>query len=356
MDHPWHLSHSWELLKNPNIDWHYIMNTYRKWSWTIRGSEFPGKWIPYYEKGKYDLAVLHLDQSCIDPALGKSRLFREVNSVIKDIPKVVIMHGTPMYEGFTEDLVINGGKVKRPKSQEFVFWQGIKDLVGDMPMIVNSHRAKERWGWGDVIWHGLDPNEWWDLEKEPRVITTISPAGMSDIYYGRKFLGSVRSILENEYGIKHVWMMVDYIPEQDCARVHKNAFDSYRNFVGRSLIYFNPTMDSPMPRARTEAMMSGACVVTTAHHDADKFIKSGQNGFIVPPDARATAKLIADLVYKYPKEAAAIGQKGKQTAIETFHVDRFSNDWNNFIGKVMDGYSGKDQQKETPKVFEGEAI
>lgn len=344
VDHCWHLAHSWELLKNPGIEWYYLLNSYRKWEWTIRGSDFPGNWIPYYEPGKYDVAILHLDQSCVDPRLGKARLFNEVNATITDIPKIVIMHGTPMLDGYTEDFVINGGQMKRKDSQEFETWKGIKELVGDMPMIVNSHRAKERWGWGEVIWHGLDPNEWWDLPKEPRVVTYISPAGMSDEYYGRRFLGSVRSILKEEFGIQHQWTTVDYVPELDAKRYHKNAFDAYRNWVGRSLIYFDPTFDSPMPRSRAEAMMSGSCLVTVNNHDVDRFIKSGENGFIVPRDAYATAKLLADLIYKYPKETAAIGQAGKKTAQELFHVDRFGNDWVNFIDKVKAGYSGKDQR------------
>lgn len=347
MDHPWHLGHSFELLKNPEIEWHYLLNTYRKWEWTIRGTDFPGIWEPYYESGKYDVAILHLDQSCIDPRLGKSRLFREINRAITDIPKIVIMHGTPMYEGYSEAFVLNGGEIKRPNSDKYENWQGIKELVGDMPMIVNSYRAKERWGWGEVIIHGLDPNEWWDLPKEPRVVTVISPAGMSDEYYGRKYLETVREILSHDYGIKHQWVLIDYIPEQDCRRYHRNAFDAYRNFIGRSLIYFDPTGDSPMPRARTEAMMSGACLVTVANHDVERFIRSGENGFVVPRDAYATAKVIAEMIYQYPKETAAIGQRGRETAKELFHIDRFNKDWISFIDKVKAGYTGKDQREES---------
>ena len=329
------------------------MNTYRKWPWTIRGSELPAKWVPYYEKGKYDMAVLHLDQSCINPAFGKSRLFRELNKTIKDIPKVIIMHGTPMLEGYTEDMVLNGGKVKIPGTDKFEHWEGIKELIGDIPMIVNSHKAKERWGWGDVIWHGIEPDDWWDLPKEPRVIMQVTPAGMSESYYGRRFAESVRSILNEDYGIKLVWITVDYIPEQDTSRVHKSAFDAYRDFVGRSLVYFNPTGDSPMPRSRSEAMLAGCCVVTTINHDVDKFIEPGVNGFIVPRDAFATSKLIADLIYKNPKEAEAIGQAGKQTAKEVFSMERYSNDWHELIKKVLNGYTGKDQKRLTPEAYEG---
>ncbi len=349
IDHPWHLAHSWDLLKNKELEWHYLLNTFRRWEWTIRGSDFPGIWEPYYEKGKYDVAIFHLDQSCIDPKLGKSRLFRETMDSITDIPKIIIMHGTPMYEGFNEDLVLNGGEVtKIGKDNQEVkeYWKGIKELVGDIPMIVNSYRAKERWGWGEVIWHGMNPDEWWDLPKEPRIVTSVSPAGMSNEYYGRPFLQSVREILSHDYGINHQWVIVDYIPEQDTKRYHKNAFDAYRNFIGRSLIYLDPTGDSPMPRARTEAMLSGACLVTCANHDVERYIDSGKNGFIVPRDAYATASLLADLIYEHPKETAAIGQAGKATAIEKFHVDRFSKDWVNFIEKVIGGYTGKDQRKE----------
>lgn len=353
LDHSWHLAHSWELLKNPGIEWSYLLNSYRKWSWTIRGADFPAKWVPYYEKGKYDLAILHLDQSCINSNLGKAKLFREVNNAITDIPKIIIMHGTPMYEGYTEDFVLNGGEVKKKNSEIYEYWQGIKDMVGDIPMIVNSHRAKERWGWGDVIWHGMDPNEWWDLPKEPRVVTSISPAGMSEEYYGRRFLESVRSFLRMDYGINHQWIMVDYIPEQDCAKHHHNAFDAYRNFIGRSLIYLNPTGDSPMPRARTEAMHSGCCVITTPFHDEDKFIDPGVNGFLIPKDAKATAKLIADLIYKYPGKAAEIGQQGKKTAHELFNIDRFNQEWMAFIDKVMNGYSGRDQKRLEPNIKKG---
>lgn len=344
LDHPWHLAHSYDLLKNPNIEWSYLLNTYRKWEWTIRGKKLEelASWVPYYEKGKYDLALMHLDQSCINPRLGKSKLFHEVNGTVQDIPKILIQHGTPMLDGYSEDMVLNGGEIKRDKSEQYEYWKGIKELSAGMPVVVNSYKAKERWGFGEVIWHGMDPDEWWyDLPKEPRVVSYVAPAGMSDEYYGRPFLQTVRSILKEEYGIHHQWITLEYTPEFDVKRYHKNAFDAYRNFLGRSLIFLDPTTDSPMPRSRTEAMMSGCCLITTSNHDVDKYIESGVNGFIVPRDAAATAKLIADLIYLHPKEAAEIGQRGRQTAVEKFHIDRFNQDWVNLIEKTIKEYHGK---------------
>ena len=61
---------------------------------------FNVNWVDHYEPGKYDFALIHLDQQCMDEPLwqrGKGSLFRELNEVITDIPKIVINHGTPYY-------------------------------------------------------------------------------------------------------------------------------------------------------------------------------------------------------------------------------------------------------------------
>jgi hypothetical protein len=46
-------------------------------------------------------------------------------------------------------------------------------------MVVNSHTAAsdKEWGFGHPIVHGMDPGEWFDLPKEPRIFTALSPAG-----------------------------------------------------------------------------------------------------------------------------------------------------------------------------------
>ena len=44
-------------------------------------------------------------------------------------------------------------------------------------------------------------------------------------------------------------------------------------------IYFNPTLRSPMPRSRGEAMLCGLATVNADSHDVDRFIENGMNGF-----------------------------------------------------------------------------
>lgn len=315
--HPWHLAHQYELSKIPFLDWSWLVQYKRPYSVQARGDFMGGRWVTDYETGKYDVAILHLDQQCIEDQLwlrGKGSLYRELNEVIKDIPKVVIMHGTTYYpEKFSRDQIV----------------ERVKEIVGDNTMVTNSRQCAKDFGFGNPIIHGLDPAEWKDLPKEPRVVTMISPGGL-DKYYDREFLDAIREeLLERD--IHHCHITVDW---------QARDWPDYVNFMGRSLIYINPCMDSPMPRARTEAMLSGACVLTTPWQDAGDFIKHGENGFIigdantgVPRNPKAVADLVEFLLDNYSL-AVKVGQKGKQTALELFSVANYHRQWKELLEKV----------------------
>lgn len=238
----------------------------------------------------------------------------ELNNLIQDIPKIVINHMTPFHDKYDSPYVI-----------EF-----IRKLIGNNYMVTNTYEAAKQWGFGYPIIHGLDPDEWWDLPKEPRCITVLSPAGMEKAYR-RIFLRTVARYLE-EMGIVFFWVGVD---------TKFNTFDSYREFLGHSLVYFNPTWQSPRPRARTEAMLSGCCVVTTPYQDADTFIKDGINGFLtskatikdprIMDNPEFTAKLIKRLILDEPDKAIKVGQEGKKTARELFNSQKFAEQWEKFL-------------------------
>lgn len=307
-NHPWHLAHQYELKKLPFIEWEYLYQFKRPYSEKSRG-DFINEWVTHYEEGKYDFALLHIDQQCVEDAIwerGKGSLYRELNELITDIPKVVIMHGTNYYpEKFSREHIN----------------ERIREMVGDNIMVTNSKQAAKDLGFGTPIWHGIDPNEWLDLPKEPRVVTMISPAGL-DKYYDRVFLEAVKEELL-ERGINHCHITVDW---------QAKDWDDYKNFLGRSLLYFNPTMDSPMPRSRTEAMLSGCCVLTTPTQDADLFIQDGHNGFLVKRNPEWVANKIEYLMNNYEK-AIEIGQRGKETAKKTFSVERYQQDWYALLDK-----------------------
>lgn len=335
-----HLSNQYEQLKlaeHYDVEFTWLINNVRKWNrYSPRPMPKHLKWVTHYQPGKYDVAILHLDQQAADPLIGKGQLYRQLNEVIQDIPKIVINHGTPMWdEQFTEELVVNGGVVQSSKGPREI--DGIKKIVGDNFMIVNSYDAVKRWGWGYPLIHGMDADEWWDLPKEPRATVMVSPGGL-DKYYNRQLLTYIKARVKELTGLDVYHITVNYKCQD---------WDDYRQFIGKSLIYINPTLDSPMPRSRTEAMLSGCCVLTSRYHGAKEFIEHGKEGFIVPDNPLLYAQTVAELIDSHYQEAVEIGQAGKKKALKLFNGDRYRKDLYNIITQVA---SGK------PPVWNGEKV
>ena len=308
--HPWHLAHQYELSKIPFIEWTWLRQYKRPYTDKARG-DFMINWVDSYEEGKYDVALLHLDQQCVEDQIwerGKGTLYRELNEVIQDIPKIVLMHGTTYYpEKFSRDEII----------------ERVKEIVGDNTMVTNSEQTAKDFGFGTPIIHGMDPKEWNDNVKEIRAVTMISPAGL-DKYYDRSFLSAIKDRLL-EKGIMHCHITVDW---------QAKDWEDYKNFLGSSLIYIHPSKESCMPRARTEAMMSGCCVLTTPWHDIDKYIEDGVNGFIIPRNPDVVADLVVEL-FNDRKRAIEIGQRGKETILKELSVEKYQNEWKKLLEKVL---------------------
>lgn len=302
---PWHVAHQYELAKLFK-EYNLIMNHYREWGDVSRPMPANMKMVLEIKPGEYDMGILHVDQQVCDPNIGKGKLFREMKELFEAIklPYVIINHMTPFDDKLeTPELIAK-----------------MRELVGDTPMVTNSKTAALQWGWGQPIIHGMDIDEWWDLPKEPRVVTSLSTGGMATAYRRELLLMTIE--LLKEKGLNLVWIQAD----------HKcNSFEEYREFIGRSAIYFNPTWQSPMPRSRTEAMLSGACIVSTKHHDWSDYIKDGVNGFLIPDNPRAAANLLTELLTTGYKKALEVGQRGKQTARENFNIDRWGKDWEKFL-------------------------
>lgn len=325
---PWHLAHNNDLMLAlaDVADFYLLINYTRRWDNGVRQLPANAQWVTHFEKGKYDLAILHLDQQCSNPNLNKTKLTAHMKQTIKEIepelPVVFINHGTPVYPELYADGTKNTEYVSEQLKKE------IMDIVGDDYMIVNSHQSVKEWGKGKCILHGMGADEWiYTPEKEPRVATFISIAGIGDKYYNRQYLLEIIDYLKDKHGINLQW-----INTPGCF----NAKDikDYKEFMGKTLIYFNPTFASPMPRSRTEAMFSGCCIVTTPQHGADEFIKDGVNGFLVPHNnVEYTGELIARLLKDY-NLAKAIGAKGRETALEVFSRERYAKDWIEFLKEI----------------------
>jgi hypothetical protein len=325
---PWHVGHQFELIRLPFFkEYDFIINPYRTWGYQSRPFPDKAKWVTHYEKGKYDLAILHIDQqSMYDPERGeriaKGKIYTELRETIgNDIPIITINHMTPFHDDYESPYVVD--------------W--MKRVTAGTTMVCNSQEARRQWGWGEVIIHGMHTDEWYDLPKEPRAVTVLSPAGMNKAYR-RIFLTTVQRML-GEMGVPFTW-----VGTKGMGGKHFDNWDEYRDFLGRSLVFFMPTWQSPMPRARTEAALSGACVVTTPYHDADQYYKHGENGFLtsretirdprIMDNPETTAQLIKSLVLDNPDLALKIGREGKKMAQKEFSFERFTDQWGKLLTKL----------------------
>jgi len=310
----WHTAHQYRLMTSlPHCDFYYIRNRLRSWSHESRPEPKNLHYVDHYEEGKYDLAILHLDQQCLFDE-KKGTPYNMMNKAILDIPKIVINHGTPYYGDKEKQDIINL----------------MREKIGDNIMIVNSEQACKEWFGNKYIIHGVSGQEFKPAKnKKNRIIVTISPnyAGKEQDgwfeYYNRQFQLDVRE----KINIVHVGHDIKF-----------NTFLKYRKYLSESLIYFNPTTHSPMPRSRTEAMLSGCCVVSTGTHDWDKYIQNGVNGFLIDgKDVPGTIKLLKYLK-RNPAKTRKIGMAGRKTALEFFDPQRYSRDWKMLINQVLNNH------------------
>lgn len=72
-------------------------------------------------------------------------------------------------------------------------------------------------------------------------------------------------------------------------------------------------------------MMCGVIPVTTRNHDADMFIKHGDNGFLFDnaDEFTETIEYILRNELKWEKWS----KRARETARQTFHLDRYLQEW-----------------------------
>jgi len=156
---PWHIAHNWDLCNalKEDADFFFLNNYTRRWDEGIRPIPDNVSFVDYFEKGKYDFAILHVDQQCSNFGLNKAQLIQHMKKTIKEIepslPIIFINHGTPVYPEMYEDGNRNTNYVSKKLRKE------ILDIVGDDYMVVNSMQAKKDWGRGYPIIHGMNPSD-----------------------------------------------------------------------------------------------------------------------------------------------------------------------------------------------------
>lgn len=339
----WHCPHQYELYKSGH-EFHLVQDagTYftQVWSYDQRPIPPNAKFINLSDINikNYDLVLLHFDENIISykntnnvitSDWGKS--FKFMLECFSELPKIAICHGTPQFYGQYQQAYTSS------KLLEVIEEERLKlvNYLGNMQVICNSYQAEREWGFRNskVIWQGFDPTEFPSTTYKKGVLTLGKSMQEGPHYRGYALYQDVMKEFDKRF------MSSSLNVGEPSPLYSKNsnyyAHAKYQNYIdnirGYS-IYFNPTIRSPMPRSRGEAMMCGLVTVSANNHDVEMFIKNGINGFY----SNNPAELRDYLLYllKNPEQAQKIGKQGRLTAMDIFNHSKYLSSWEKIIQQM----------------------
>ncbi|MEO7404396.1 MAG: glycosyltransferase, partial [Burkholderiales bacterium] len=208
------------------------------------------------------------------------------------------------------------------------------DYLGDIHVVCNSYQAQAEWGFrrSSVIWHGFDPAEFPPATYERGIVSPLGPLVLSRPHYRGYFL--YRAIFEGHYDALRPETL--RVPEPHPTYQNNTyAFAKYRRYadeIRRYTVYLNPTIRSPMPRARGEPMMAGVITVSAANHDVERFIENGVDGFYSNDPEELRAHLY--FLLRNSEAARRIGAASRRKAMKVFHYQRYLGEWRALLGAV----------------------
>ncbi|HEY4481678.1 MAG TPA: glycosyltransferase, partial [Candidatus Brocadiaceae bacterium] len=339
----WHCPHQYELYKLP-YDFTLVTGLTdgftNNWGYEqrpLRGNACM-KHINDVNVAEYDLAILHFDENVLAPENTNGVISSDWGANFKwfiehlKIPIVAICHGTPQFYGqYTLDY--NGHDLMQVIEKERL---RLVDFLGDILVICNSYQAQSEWMFkkSKVIWHGFDPTEFPSALYNKGILTIGKTMKERPHYRGyyifqKTFENFPEELLPDSLSVPEPHVLYE-------ENTNLYAYVKFRNYVDnirQYSIYFNPTLRSPMPRCRGEAMVCGLAQVSTNTHDVELFIKNGQNGFYSNDPQELREYLL--YLLKNPDKCRKIGMAGRLLAMDIFNYDRYLFEWDETLSEVI---------------------
>ncbi|MEZ5854612.1 MAG: glycosyltransferase [Hyphomicrobiaceae bacterium] len=340
----WHSPHQYELYRSGH---EFTLVTGAgtslcdNWDWDKRPLPRNARFLPAERINlrDYDLAILHFDENVLHPDRCRGFVPSDWGQTLRwfmanvSLPKIAICHGTPQFAGqydcnYTAPDI---GEIDETARLELV------QLMRDVLVICNSHQALAEWGFhhAKTIWHGFSPHEFPQLGSGDRVLTMLGAALENRPHYnGLSVVQRIQHSLGNDVAItKLVVPQPDKNLLPDPHAFAEAKFRRYVRAVGSHGIYLNPTLRSPMPRSRGEAMMLGLVSLSMRNHDVDLFIRNGVNGFFAD-DANELAEHIRYLIQN-PSARERMAAASRQTALDLFNQDRYLAEWSKVFDEIV---------------------
>ncbi len=339
----WHVPHQYELYKLPhqfNLLRGLGTGFTQDWMYEQRPMPKNARFLPVekFDAREADLAILHFDENVLQPENCNGVIskdwgdnFRYFMREIKGIPKVAVCHGTPQFFGqYNPTYSGDDLGVAIESSRE-----ALVRYLGEVPVVCNSHQALREWGFKNarVIWQGFDPSEFYTTNYEGGVLTLGRAIKERPYYRGYKHYLRVCELLPQEYQPEYHTVPRPPLGISNSDRYARLKYEVYKDSLRQYSVYLNPTIRSPMPRSRGEAMMCGLVTVSATNHDVEMFIKNGWNGFYAET-AEEMAEQIRFLM-KNKNECRKIGERSRTTAADIFNHDRYLDAWQTLISEVV---------------------
>lgn len=338
----WHVPHQYELYKLPH---EFTLlndlgtNFTHVWEWEQRPK--PRNAILRAREEirikDYDLAILHFDENVLSPEMCNGVIspdwganFAWFMNEVKGMPKVAICHGTPQFIGqYRPDY--HGPDLGTPIEHTRAL---LVEYVGAMPVVCNSRQAAHEWGFKNsrVIWHGFDPTEFLLTSYSGGIVTLGKSMKERPYYRGYQHFTRVCELLPEDMRPSFHAVTQPRLFPRDSEIYARLKFESYKASLREYSVYFNPTLRSPMPRCRGEAMMSGLVSVSAANHDVQLFIKNGWNGFYADTSEELAEHLL--FLMRNKKACREIGARSRETAADLFNHDRYLRAWQSLLGDI----------------------
>lgn len=339
----WHVPHQYELYKLPH-DFTLISDLptgfTRSWEFEQRPKPTNATFRPLQSINPrdYDIAILHFDENVLAPENCNGVLSQDWGANFAwmlenatSIPMVAVCHGTPQFIGQyrSEYREPDLGRVIEASRQQLVA------ALGGIPVVCNSYQAQREWEFQNsrVIWHGFDPSEFQLTDYSGGVLSLGRAIRERPYYRGYDIFKTVSEKLVASEKPEHHYVRRPGLFTPGHEAYARLKFQAYRESIRKYSVYFNPTIRSPMPRSRGEAMMSGLVTVSTANHDVQLFIKNGWNGFYSD-----SADELAEFISFLMRNRAALGQMGRRsrtTAADVFNHDRYLSAWQTLMSDII---------------------
>lgn len=304
----WHIHGSYlYYLSQCNFEIYIPLSEKKQEGYIGRGTTFP------FGKNVIEVPVAHaksLSFDCILFQTAQNYLkdqYEILSAEQRELPAIYLEHDPPLQVPTDTHHVVNSNRVTLVHVTHYnkLMWDN-----NETPATVIDHGVMVP----PVTYTG-------EIEKGIVVINNLSERGRrlgADIF------------LEIS---KHVPLDLIGMGTEDIGGLGEVLHPQLPQFISRYRFFFNPIRYTSLGLAILEAMMIGVPIVALATTEMTTVIRDGESG-IIHTDIDYLVGRMKELLQNQPL-AQQLGEAGKRIANERFNIERFRNDWQNLVHRII---------------------